>query len=114
MPTEHAFAGLAAYELGHANHLDVNLASGDRHDVSQTFVVSAQAALVRYRVRVAAPPTLAGGPWIFEALLNGVVQYARSIDQASHVVQLLNVAVRLASANAGPSTNVITFRLRLS
>lgn len=106
-----AFEGSYAYELGHGAHLDVNLDAGDRHDVTQTFEVSAQSALARARVRIRAAPESTS--WMFEVLLNGVVHYARSIAVASRLVVLTDVAVRLAGAVAPPGTNTITFRLRL-
>lgn len=111
--TAHAAEGAAAYELGHASHLDVNLAVGDRHEISQTFTVSPQAQLVRARVRIKGPP----GPvaqWVFEARLNGVVHYSRRLAAADRIVQVMTLGVRLADANVAPATNVIAFRLRLA
>ena len=111
--TADAAAGAAAYELGHANHLDVNLAVGDLHEISQVFTVSPQAQLVRARVRIKGPPAPIA-QWIFEARLNGVVHYSRRIAAADRIVQVMTLAVCLAGAAAAPSTNVLSFRLRLA
>lgn len=99
-----------AYELGHAGHLDVRLAIGDRHDLFQSFTIAAGAALIRMRVRIVAPPIAVS--WEFSAHLNGVQHYARSFNTARQVLVLNDVAVRLHTANASPTPNTLMLRLR--
>jgi hypothetical protein len=104
--------GAFVYELGHAGHLDVSLEVGDRHDISQDFVVSSQAALVRLRVRIAAADDASS--WTFSVWLNGDVHYQRTLAIAERELELNDVAVRLADADAAPTLNTITIRLELA
>jgi hypothetical protein len=109
IPTPFSAESGFAYEFGHAEHLDVYLSSGDRHELSQTFTVSAGSTLIRARVRIEAAPVPAS--WEFRALLNGVVHYRRKI--ADRTVTLSDVVIRLSVADLDPATNVITYQLRL-
>lgn len=103
--------GAYAYEMGHALHADVNLAAGDRHELSQTFTLPPQAKLIRMRVRLEAAPRLpAGLMWSFQVRLNGVLHYSRNLDVAGRVVVLNDVAIRLAGA---PGSNTLVLRLGL-
>ena len=110
--TANAADGSYAFELGHATHLDVYLEPGDRHDVSQTFNIDAEAMFIRARVRLAAPPVLpVGHTWIFEAMLNGSVHYGRNLTPSNRIVTLHDIAIRLLGA---PTSSTVTFRLRLA
>lgn len=112
IPTDHAAEGTYGYELGHNQHLDVRLAVGDRHDLSQTFTISNQARFVKLRAYIAAPPILpVGGTWIFEALLNGVVHYSRRLAARTRVLDLSDIRLRLLGA---PGSSIVTLRLRLA
>ena len=110
--TAQAVAGTHAYELGHARHLDVNLAVGDGHDISQVFDFPPQAALLRARIRITMPAEQPQDmTWELQVLLNGEPHYRRRIDVAGRVLVLQDITVRLEAEV--PTNNEVTYRLRL-
>ena len=98
------------YELGHLGRAVVNLALGDKHEISQSFTVDAGKTIVTAVVHLQAPDALpAGGQWEFAALLNGVAHYTRVFDRAGLVVTV-EASARLRFA---PTPSTITYRLRI-
>lgn len=106
--------GVWVYELGHAGREGGLLEVGDKHEISQDFVASANAAFVAFGLRLRTPETTeAGYGWRFSALLNGTTMYQRDILPSDVVIEL-EVQVSLADANAAPTTNTLLLRLEVT
>lgn len=109
-----AVAGGFVYELGHALLADVNVAPGDSHEVSQTFVHAAGMRVLSAHVRIVTPQELpVGHAWVFSVWLNNRRMFSRALFAAKRVLVLDDMRVSLANVFDAPAMNTIVFRLEL-
>lgn len=106
--------GSYVYELGHALLQDVNLAVGDHHEVSQSFVLSAQAQMLRATIHIEVPPVLpVGAAWEVSGWLNGTKMVSRRLRPSKRILVLDDLRISLFAAHGAPSTDTVAFRLEL-
>lgn len=109
-----AATGGFVYELGHALLADVNVAPGDMHEVSQTFVMQAGMRVLSAHVRIVTPQELPVGlVWSFTIWLNDWCVVSRLLYPAKRVIVLDDMRVSLRPAFAAPAPNTIRFCLEL-
>lgn len=102
------------YELGHQQLADRQVATGDYHEVSQTFVMQVGSRFIIPSIVVTAPSVLpTRGMWEVSAWLNGAKMCSRIVRRSRTPVKLADWRVSLAGANPPPATNTIAFRLAL-
>ena len=104
------------YELGHSLLARAELAIGDRHQVSQQFVIAPGMRVLRARVRLRVPAELPQAPtvWAVSVSLNGERMVSRELRPAKRPLVLEDLVINLTGANAAPAPNTIAFRLELT